>query len=73
MNAVGQRITAIEKACAHTIHNLTSQLTEQCRTFNDILESFKDEMCILTVETDSIKTTNQTWAQNHFTLTEVVK
>jgi hypothetical protein len=37
VNAIGHRITAIEKACASTVNNLTSQLTEQCRTFHDTL------------------------------------
>jgi phage-related minor tail protein len=37
VNAIGQRITAIEKACAQTVNSLTTQLTEQCRAFNDTL------------------------------------
>jgi phage host-nuclease inhibitor protein Gam len=68
VNAIGHRITAIEKACAQTVHNLTAQLTDQCRKFNDTLQSFKDELCILQAETDAMKTCNETWALNHFTL-----
>ena len=30
-------------------------------------------MCIIEAETDGIKSCNETWAQNHFTLTEMVK
>jgi hypothetical protein len=37
VNAIGLRITAIEKACAQTVNSLTAQLTDQCRTFNDTL------------------------------------
>ena len=37
VNAIGQRITAIEKACAHTVNSLTAQLTEQCRKFHETL------------------------------------
>ena len=37
VNAIGQRITAIEKACAHTVNSLTTQLTDQCRKFHETL------------------------------------
>jgi CII-binding regulator of phage lambda lysogenization HflD len=58
VNAIGQRITAIEKACAHTVTNLTAQLTEQCRTFHDTLQSFKEQICIVEAEMDAIKQCN---------------
>mgnify|MGYP006326663189 CR=1 FL=1 len=73
MNAIGQRMTAIEKACAHTVSSLTTQLTEQCRNFHETLLSFKGELCILQAEVDGIKTCNESWARNHFTLDEAVQ
>jgi uncharacterized protein YicC (UPF0701 family) len=73
VNAVAQRISAIENACSQTVQSLTARLTEQCRAFSDTLEGFSNQLNTQEILVESIKNQDQQWAQNHFTLKAVVE
>jgi septal ring factor EnvC (AmiA/AmiB activator) len=50
---------------------LTNQLTAQCKAINSTLNSYKNDIDSQNIMIDSLKSSDEEWAKNHFKLVAV--